>query len=568
MTPGFKRQPLIRFLGSVKLMIALAFLFALGSAAATFIESAQGTPAARALVYNATWFEIVIGLLVLNLIVMLLVRMPYRASQTGFVIVHIAVIVILLSAGITRFFGFEGIMPIREGQSTDFILSSKDYIQIESEDESAAFPVLLYRSGEQSASGDLALGGETYRVSVAEFWSHYSEEIREAEGGVPAISFASTGEGGLEENTLMVGSELEVAGVQVRFLTGDFTEGDVDAPGGLLHIHHEGEFVKLPIEAEAKGEIAVGDLRFRITEFHADYARRLERPEPVEMKNPMIRVEITNEDGQSGERILFAYFPEFSMGHGGGEDPFPDVMLSYTFERRFELSTGAGGLRARASFPIEVMDMSSSDVAKRHAAMAVFDLETLELYRAGDFRFVATDVWESALLAPVSSDDSGLPSAARILVEGPGGTQADALVRRGVASQVMLGDRALALRFGPQRIELPYSLFLDDFIMKTYPGSMNPSGYESLVRVQDPERGIEDEPVRIYMNHPLNYRGYKHFQSSYDPDHRGTVLSVNHDPGKWPTYSGYILIGIGFVLILAKGLLWPGGGRRAAKEAA
>jgi cytochrome c-type biogenesis protein CcsB len=58
------------------------------------------------------------------------------------------------------------------------------------------------------------------------------------------------------------------------------------------------------------------------------------------------------------------------------------------------------------------------------------------------------------------------------------------------------------------------------------------------------------------MNHPLTYRGFKHFQSSYDTDRLGTVLSVNNDPGKWPTYIGYFLMTLGFIITLSRGLLW------------
>ena len=49
----------------------------------------------------------------------------------------------------------------------------------------------------------------------------------------------------------------------------------------------------------------------------------------------------------------------------------------------------------------------------------------------------------------------------------------------------------------------------------------------------------------------------------YDDDRRGTVLTVNYDPGKIPTYVGYALITLGFVLVFAKDRLWPP--RRAAK---
>ena len=47
----------------------------------------------------------------------------------------------------------------------------------------------------------------------------------------------------------------------------------------------------------------------------------------------------------------------------------------------------------------------------------------------------------------------------------------------------------------------------------------------------------------IYMNHVLDHRGYRFFQASFDPDEKGTVLSVNHDFwGTWVTYIGYILL--------------------------
>jgi cytochrome c-type biogenesis protein CcsB len=49
------------------------------------------------------------------------------------------------------------------------------------------------------------------------------------------------------------------------------------------------------------------------------------------------------------------------------------------------------------------------------------------------------------------------------------------------------------------------------------------------------------------MNHILDHRNYRFFQSSYDPDEKGTVLSVNHDPGTLPTYIGYFLLGLGML---------------------
>ena len=55
----------------------------------------------------------------------------------------------------------------------------------------------------------------------------------------------------------------------------------------------------------------------------------------------------------------------------------------------------------------------------------------------------------------------------------------------------------------------------------------------------------------IYMNNILKYRGYRFYQSSYDPDEKGTILSVNHDrAGMVVTYTGYALLFVFIILSL------------------
>ena len=53
------------------------------------------------------------------------------------------------------------------------------------------------------------------------------------------------------------------------------------------------------------------------------------------------------------------------------------------------------------------------------------------------------------------------------------------------------------------------------------------------------------------MNNILKYKGYRFYQSSYDPDEKGTILSVNHDlAGMLVTYTGYALLFIFIILAL------------------
>jgi hypothetical protein len=561
----FKRNPVLRLLSSVKLAIFLFLVFAFSIAMATFIEAQYGTTGARALVYGARWFEIVLGLFVINLIGIFFARMPYRASQTGFVLIHLSAIVILGSSGITRFLGYEGMMPIREGASTDYILSSREYIQLGKAGEEAHWPVLLYKPGENKLSKTLHVDGDRYRVSVKEYWPHFEETLIDAPGGQPALNFATVGSEGMERHTLFENHRIQAGPVTLRFHEGDLPE-DVDlSPYGQLSIRINGETTQLNVGFESGlGTILAGH-RFEITEFFPDYAARGNDPETAEMNNPMIRVAIEAPDGSRGERLFFAHFPDFSMGHGGEENPFESLDMSYLLNRGIDFAMMDGKVSAKSSFDIKLMDMGNGEVDHEISAGERFEIDSGSLYEAGEFRIVLTDIFESASWKAGLSEVESRPAAVNLSVRGPGGEEQELLVVRGERHPrtFELGGETLTLAFGPVIIPLDYSIYLDDFLLITYPGSENPASYESHVKLYDKEHGVDGKPVRIYMNHPLNHRGNKHFQSSYDPDRKGTILSVNHDPGKWPTYVGYMMITLGFILVIFKKTIWQRPNRKA-----
>lgn len=104
------------------------------------------------------------------------------------------------------------------------------------------------------------------------------------------------------------------------------------------------------------------------------------------------------------------------------------------------------------------------------------------------------------------------------------------------------------LRYGSKEYELPFAIKLNDFIAEKYPGTeANYASFMSRIEVVD-ERPFDYD---IYMNHVLDHKGYRFFQSSFFPDESGTVLSVNHDFwGTWITYIGYFLLYIGLMGLL------------------
>ena len=115
-------------------------------------------------------------------------------------------------------------------------------------------------------------------------------------------------------------------------------------------------------------------------------------------------------------------------------------------------------------------------------------------------------------------------------------------IREGETNNIMISEGV--------PIMLPFELKLSDFVLDRYPGSMSPSSYASEVILFDRKENTTI-PFRIYMNHILKYNGYRFYQSSYDNDEKGTILSVNHDgPGIFVTYAGYFLLSLGMILSL------------------
>jgi cytochrome c-type biogenesis protein CcsB len=116
---------------------------------------------------------------------------------------------------------------------------------------------------------------------------------------------------------------------------------------------------------------------------------------------------------------------------------------------------------------------------------------------------------------------------------------------------IELNNLNFSLVYGSKEISTPFSLRLNDFQMEKYPGSMSPSSFASEVTVVDNRSGGVEFDHRVFMNNVLDYDGYRFFQSSYDNDEMGTVLSVNHDFwGTTITYIGYGFLFLGMILTL------------------
>lgn len=115
---------------SMRMMTLAMLVFLVAIGAATFIESANGIQAAKILIYNALWFEVLLVYLGMNLISNIFKYQMFRREKIAMLSFHLSFIVILIGAAVTRFVSFEGLMVIREGQSVNYIYSSDPHLSI------------------------------------------------------------------------------------------------------------------------------------------------------------------------------------------------------------------------------------------------------------------------------------------------------------------------------------------------------------------------------------------------------------------------------------------------------
>ena len=127
-------QLIYKKLISTKTLIFLAVLYAIAMGVATFIENDFGISTARSLIYNSLWFELLMILLMVNLVGNIIRFKMYRRKKWVVFTFHVSFLIILLGSAVTRYISFEGLMPIREGETTDVFLSEKVYLKVEIDD--------------------------------------------------------------------------------------------------------------------------------------------------------------------------------------------------------------------------------------------------------------------------------------------------------------------------------------------------------------------------------------------------------------------------------------------------
>ncbi len=182
------------------------------------------------------------------------------------------------------------------------------------------------------------------------------------------------------------------------------------------------------------------------------------------------------------------------------------------------------------------------------------DFKYLTLHNVGDIQFVVPTPPIKGDLKMVSNEkkDDNLDAVTFAITTNNSTKKMELLggaYSTGNLQETSVDNLNFRVWYGSKTLETPFSVKLNDFQLDKYPGSESAMSYASEVTVIAKNETFD---FRIFMNHILDYKGYKLFQSSYDVsgEYEETRLSVNHDYwGTLITYIGYFMLFFGLVMI-------------------
>ncbi|ECR3412275.1 cytochrome C biogenesis protein [Campylobacter jejuni] len=483
---------IIKSIGDLRVSVVLFLLFALFCALATFIESAYGTPTAWAMVYDTFWFEYIQLLLGINLLCGMFRYKMFGLKKLPLMIFHISFLFILVGSAMTRYAGFEGILPIREHTQNSLIESSKTSLRISA-----------IKDGERySAVNDRYIGNLPF-----------------------ANSF---------KLKLNLGDDQAVLKYKDLILNAHYTykENNNSDPLLVLMLSQKGsQGVDVKFE---KGEVKnIEGVNFAFMNDN--------------VKAPFVKID-ENLTLSSSENLHF-----LSMLDGQNLDLKIGEKADAKERRLYEIKDISFVVKAASLHAQEALE--GSNRPQDESFWLWFESAWLEVGRTMLIStFGEPQNWKNSLLLhfkdfALSNENKNLEltgsNALKLELSYKNESKEFYIFEYNKPIMIELAGQKFFISWALSYEQLPFDIYLRDFVLDRYPGSMSPASYASEITVKNNNENFD---YRIFMNNVLDYDGYRFYQSSYDQDEKGTVLSVNKDPGKIPTYIGYFLLCLGMFM--------------------
>ncbi len=132
--------------------------------------------------------------MVVNFTGMIFTKKLYLRNKLNVLAIHLALIIIIIGAGVTRYIGFEGQMHIRDGETENTFQSTTHYFQArfveDGQERLVSKPVFLTRAKSGLVALNFSINGTPILASLNEYSPNTQEFLIAAETGQPYITIA------------------------------------------------------------------------------------------------------------------------------------------------------------------------------------------------------------------------------------------------------------------------------------------------------------------------------------------------------------------------------------------
>ncbi|GGE42622.1 cytochrome c biogenesis protein [Psychroflexus planctonicus] len=265
------QQKIKDILFSTRLMAALFVIYAVAMAIGTFVENSYSTTTAKYFIYDAWWFEVIMVFFVINFVGNIFRYKLLSKKKLTTLLLHLSFILILAGAWITRYIGYEGVMPIREGEVANTMLTQETYLSTyidgEVDDQllrkKEAFPLILAPKLNNNKRIETDFDETPVHFQIVDYFEGAQEQLVATEDGENYLKMVETGSTGQRQDRYL--REGEVANISnMLFAFNKYTEGAVNISGtnsvGLtIQSPFDGEYMHMA--DQQKGDLVADSIQ-------------------------------------------------------------------------------------------------------------------------------------------------------------------------------------------------------------------------------------------------------------------------------------------------------------------
>lgn len=571
------------FLASLKLAVVTLIALAVSLAAATFVESAYGTPVAKHYFYQAPWFTFILLVLGVNVLCAALSRWPWKPRHWGFVVTHAGIIVLLIGALITQQKGMEGTLMLDTNEKASAFDLLEDQVTVYSSrtNMTAAFPANGFKFHPPTPAHPIHYNvpNNGPQLAVMDYLDSSVRKTGYQPGGPKdpsAVEFQI--KNAMVQQDQWLGTD-SAEHSEIDFGPASFKLVQTNSPAEFKQAMapqtgsaYQGELELTFPQGKATFPVAgkVGEYqgipntayKLRVLDYLPNAVVAPDKKKLIskgdEAINPAIDFEILTVKGVEDHTVL-ARFPNESGLHKG-TDMHLDVKAVYHFDPDKAAATQLGN---RVVMVVDPQGRLHVNLHARDGRNQTGDLTPGEPYDTGWMGMQLTvkqflphaatvdQVVAGELPRGGMGGDSGLPPALHLMAA-LGGQTKDFWIRRGEGFALMIGGDNLEIDYGRKTKPMGFQLQLNKFHVERDPGSTSPAAYQSDVTLNDPGQGVVDQKSTISMNEPLHHRGWTFFQSSFSEvngEPRISIFTVAYDPGVPVKYAGSLIMCFGIAMM-------------------